>query len=147
MKKIYTKITKKNGEEKNVYICVDDATAKALEKVDEVTRRKYLQGEYELKMQELKEQKYNVSLEKSYEKGFDPTDEDMDLESNVLRMANISKVKDAIKTLTENQQWIVEQVFLYERTKVSIAQELGITESAVRNRIQKIFAKIKKVLK
>ena len=38
MKKLFTQIVKKNGELKDVYVCVDDETARVLEQVDEETR-------------------------------------------------------------------------------------------------------------
>ena len=58
MKKLFTQIVKKNGELKDVYVCVDDETAKVLEQVDEETRKMYLQAEWEMKTAEkIKENK------------------------------------------------------------------------------------------
>lgn len=82
MKKLYTQITKKNGEAKDVYVCVDNETAKVLEQVDEETRRVYLQEEYLTFMSNVKYKRCNQSLEKSLENGFDVVDENQDVEEN-----------------------------------------------------------------
>lgn len=147
MKKLYTQITKKNGEGKNVYVCVDNETAKVLEQVDEETRRVYLQEEYLTFMSNVKYKRSNQSLEKSLENGFDVVDENQDVEENAIKNADIEKVRRAISQLEPQQQWLVKQVYFNQRTNVSIASELGVTEGAIRDRLKRIFEKIKKFLK
>lgn len=147
MKKLYTQITKKNGEGKNVYVCVDNETAKVLEQVDEETRRIYLQEEYLTFMSNVKYKRSNQSLEKSLENGFDVVDENQDVEENAIKNADIEKVRRAISQLEPQQQWLVKQVYFNQRTNVSIASELGVTEGAIRDRLKRIFEKIKKFLK
>ena len=147
MKKLYTQITKKNGELKDVYVCVDNETAKVLEQVDEETRRIYLQEEYLTYMSNLKYKRSNQSLEKSLENGFDVVDENQDVEENAIKNADIEKVRHAISQLEPQQQWLVKQLYIYGRTQVDIAKELGITKAAITNRFRKISEKIKKFLK
>lgn len=147
MKKLYTQITKKNGEVKNVYVCVDNETAKVLEQVDEETRRIYLQEEYLTYMSNVKYKRCNQSLEKSLENGFDVVDENQDVEENAIKNADTEKVRQAISKLEPQQQWLVKQVYFNQRTNVSIASELGVTEGAIRDRLKRIFEKIKKFLK
>lgn len=147
MKKLYTQITKKNGEGKNVYVCVDNETAKVLEQVDEETRRIYLQEEYLTFMSNVKYKRSNQSLEKSLENGFDVVDENQDVEENAIKNADIEKVRRTISQLEPQQQWLVKQVYFNQRTNVSIASELGVTEGAIRDRLKRIFEKIKKFLK
>lgn len=147
MKKLYTQITKKNGELKDVYVCVDNETAKVLEQVDEETRRVYLQEEYLTYMSNVKYKRSNQSLEKSLENGFDVVDENQDVEENAIKNADIEKVRRAISQLEPQQQWLVKQVYFNQRTNVSIASELGVTEGAIRDRLKRIFEKIKKFLK
>lgn len=147
MKKLYTQITKKNGELKDVYVCVDNETAKVLEQVDEETRRVYLQEEYLTFMSNVKYKRSNQSLEKSLENGFDVVDENQDVEENAIKNADIEKVRRAISQLEPQQQWLVKQVYFNQRTNVSIASELGVTEGAIRDRLKRIFEKIKKFLK
>lgn len=147
MKKLYTQITKKNGEVKNVYVCVDNETAKALEQVDEETRRIYLQEEYLTYMSNVKYKRCNQSLEKSLENGFDVADENQDVEENAIKNADKEKIRQVISKLEPQQQWLVKQVYFNQRTNVSIASELGVTEGAIRDRLKRIFEKIKKFLK
>lgn len=147
MKKLYTQITKKNGELKDVYVCVDNETAKVLEQVDEETRRVYLQEEYLTYMSNVKYKRSNQSLEKSLENGFDIIDENQDVEENAIKNADKEKVRQAISKLEPQQQWLVKQVYFNQRTNVSIASELGVTEGAIRDRLKRIFEKIKKILK
>ena len=147
MKKLFTQIVKKNGELKDVYVCVDDETARVLEQVDEETRRIYLQEEYEMKMSDNKYKLCNQSLEKSLDKGFDVIDENQDGEEMAIKQAEIERVLEAIAKLEPQQQWLVKQIYVYGRKQVEIAEELGVGESAIRSRLKKISAKLKKFLK
>ena len=147
MKKLFTQIVKKNGELKDVYVCVDDETARVLEQVDEETRRIYLQEEYEMKMSDNKYKLCNQSLEKSLENGFDVIDESQDVEEMAIKQAEKERVLEAIVKLEPQQQWLVKQIYVYGRKQVEIAEELGVGESAIRSRLKKISAKLKKFLK
>lgn len=147
MKKLFTQIVKKNGELKDVYVCVDDETARVLEQVDEETRRIYLQEEYEMKMSDNKYKLCNQSLEKSLENGFDVIDESQDVEEMAIKQAEKERVLEAIARLEPQQQWLVKQIYVYGRKQVEIAEELGVGESAIRSRLKKISAKLKKFLK
>ena len=147
MKKLFTQIVKKNGELKDVYVCVDDETARVLEQVDEETRRIYLQEEYEMKMSDNKYKLCNQSLEKSLDKGFDVIDENQDVEEMAIKQAEKERVLEAIAKLEPQQQWLVKQIYVYGRKQVEIAEELGVGESAIRSRLKKISAKLKKFLK
>lgn len=124
-KKLFTQIVKKNGELKDVYVCVDDETAKVLEQVDEETRRIYLQEEYEIKMSDNKYKLCNQSLEKSLDNGFDVIDENQDVEAMAIKQAEKESVLDAIAKLKPQQQWIVKQVFIYGRKQCKILETLG----------------------
>ena len=147
MKKLFTQIVKKNGELKDVYVCVDDETARVLEQVDEETRRIYLQEEYEMKMSDNKYKLCNQSLEKSLDNGFDVIDESQDVEEMAIKQAEKERVLEAIAKLEPQQQWLVKQIYVYGRKQVEIAEELGVGESAIRSRLKKISAKLKKFLK
>lgn len=146
MKKLYTQITKKNGEVKEVYVCVDNETAKVLEQVDEETRRIYLQEEYLTYMSNVKYKRCNQSLEKSLENGFDVVAENQDVEENAIKNADKEKVRQAISKLEPQQQWLVEQVYYYGRKQVEIADELGIDFTSVSKRLARIEKKLKKFL-
>ena len=147
MKKLFTQIVKKNGELKDVYVCVDDETARVLEQVDEETRHTYLQEEYKMFMADYRYKRRNQSLERSVDNGFDVIDEKQDVEEMAIKEADMQRILEAIKTLNDEQQWLVKQVYVYGRKKLEIAAELGIDNSSVRDRFRVIFKKIKKFLK
>ena len=147
MKKLFTQIVKKNGELKDVYVCVDDETARVLEQVDEETRRIYLQEEYAMKMSDNKYKFCNQSLEKSLDNGFDVIDENQDVEEMAIKQAEKESVLDAIAKLKPQQQWIVKQVFIYGRKQCEVARDLKISEPALSQRIAVIKVQIKKILK
>ena len=146
MKKLFTQIVKKNGELKDVYVCVDNETARVLEQVDEETRRIYLQEEYEMKMSDNKYKLCNQSLEKSLDNGFDVIDENQDVEAMAIKQAEKERVLEAIAKLEPQQQWLVKQIYVYGRKQVEIADELGIDFTSVSKRLARISKKIKKFL-
>ena len=147
MKKLFTQVVLKNGENKDVYVCVDDETAKVLEQVDEVTRKAYLQDEWEMKMVENYHRRNEQSLEKSTDNGFDLADESQDVEAKAIKEVEQANIHTAISKLNPQQQWIVKQVFIRRRKQVDVAIEMGIGESALSQRISVIKAKMKKILK
>lgn len=56
----------------------------------------------------------------------------------------LQKLKVAIKTLQPQQQALIQKVFYDGRTNVDIADEEGVTEAAIRNRLKKIYANLAK---
>ena len=95
MKKLFTQIVKKNGELKDVYVCVDDETARVLEQVDEETRHTYLQEEYKMFMADYRYKRRNQSLEKSVDNGFDVIDEKQDVEEMAIKEADMQRILEA----------------------------------------------------
>ena len=147
MKKMFTQVVKHNGELKDVFVLVDDETAKVLEQVDEATRKAYLQGEYEMYIADVNYKRRTQSLERSFENGFDIVDERQDVEEIVAREMKNERVRKAIEQLEPQQQWIVEQIYFDGRSHISVAKELGVTEGAIRDRLRRIYKKIKKFLR
>ena len=146
-KKLFTQIVKKNGELKDVYVCVDDETAKVLEQVDEETRRTYLQEEYKMFMADYRYKRRNQSLEKSVDNGFDVIDDKQDVEAMAIKQAEKETVMEAISKLEPQQQWLVKQIYIYGRKQIEIANELGVSHQAISQQIILIRSKIKKILK
>ena len=147
MKKLFTQIVKKNGELKDVYVCVDDETAKVLEQVDEETRRTYLQEEYKMFMADYRYKRRNQSLEKSVDNGFDVIDDKQDVEAMAIKQAEKETVMEAISKLEPQQQWLIKQIYIYGRKQIEIANELGVSHQAISQQIILIRSKIKKILK
>jgi len=53
---------------------------------------------------------------------------------------------DLIKSLTENQKWILIQIFVYQKTESEIAKSKGVTKQSIHNIKKQAFKKIKKKL-
>ena len=118
----------------NKYIPVEVSKeiAKALQELDSEEQR--------IKRKESRRQV--ASLEQLLDEGFDFEESSNDR----LTDEQITKVRDALEHLTTDQQWLVEQVFYLGRSKTDISKELGISNGAITHRLERIFAKLKKVL-
>lgn len=117
---------------KNIPVEVSEKVAKALQELDSEEQR--------IKRKESRRQ--IASLEQLLDEGFDFEDSSNDR----LTDEQITKVRDALEHLTTDQQWLVEQVFYLGRSKTDISKELGISNGAITHRLERIFAKLKKVL-
>ena len=118
--------------DKNIPVEVSEKVAKALQELDSEEQR--------IKRKESRRQ--IVSLEQLLDEGFDFEESSNDRLTDV----QITKVRDALEHLTTDQQWLVEQVFYLGRSKKDISKELGISNGAITHRLERIFAKLKKVL-
>ena len=146
MKKLKTKIMH-NGAEKEIAVLLDDETARLLEECgDEKLKHRYIVEEYKAQLIERRETRRHQSLEKSMASGFDVIDESTDIEEETLRKIDAEKLRQALQMLEPQQKWLLEQIFVKGKSKVEIARELGVWKTAISNRLQKIYRRIKKFL-
>ena len=146
MKRFTTKIMHK-GEEKVIAVWLDDETARLLDEYgDEKLKHAYIVEEYKAQLIERSETRRHQSLEKSMEAGFDVVDEGTDVEKEAFEKIDKEKLRRAFQFLEPQQKWLIVQIFFNERTRVDVANEIGVDESAIRRRLQKIYRKIKKFL-
>ena len=146
MKKLKTKIMH-NGEEKEIAVLLDDETARILEECgDEKLKHRYIVEEYKAQLIERRETRRHQSLERSMTSGFDIIDESTDIEEETLRKIDAEKLRQALQMLEPQQKWLLEQIFVKGKSKVEIARELGVWKTAISNRLQKIYRRIKKFL-
>lgn len=75
--------------------------------------------------------------------GFDVADENVNIFEDVARKISYEKLHIAISKLQPQQQWLINEIFFKGRTQISIAEELGVGESAIRSRLKKIYEKLK----
>lgn len=106
--------------------------------------RQYEQIETEEKRVNRKETRRHQSLETLIESGFQIVDQESDIEEKAFQNDDIAQLYKAFAVLTEEQKWLIQQVFYYDRKQSEIAAELGIDPTAIRNRLRKIYDKIKK---
>ena len=146
MKKLKTKIMH-NGAEKEIAVLLDDETARILEECgDEKLKHRYIVEEYKAQLIERRETRRHQSLERSMASGFDIIDESTDIEEATLRKIDAEKLRQALQMLEPQQKWLLEQIFVKGKSKVEIARELGVWKTAISNRLQKIYRRIKKFL-
>lgn len=84
------------------------------------------------------------SLERMVEAGFQVADPNTNVEARLLEKYDIEQLGEAIKTLTEDQKWLIEQIFYYGRKQSEVAIELAIDVTSVRDRLRVIYKKLKK---
>lgn len=58
----------------------------------------------------------------------------------------LAKLKAAIQKLQPQQIDLIYQSFYAKRTNVDIAEEQGVTEAAIRNRLKKIYTRLGKLM-
>lgn len=56
----------------------------------------------------------------------------------------LDRLKNAMADLSDSQKTTIEKKFYRKMTNVAIADEEGVTEAAIRNRLKKIFASLAK---
>ena len=95
---------------------------------------------------ERRETRRHNSIDSMEEAGFQFKDINGDIEVKVEEAETTDEVKSAIKTLLKSQQDLIEKVFYKNMKIVDIAASEGVTEAAIRNRLNKIYRKLKKIL-
>lgn len=64
----------------------------------------------------------------------------------VERGEEIAAVRRAWLKLLPQQQELLKKIYIDERTIVDVAREEGVTEAAIRDRLNRIYQKLKKIL-
>ena len=134
MKKIKDEV---NG--KLVEIEVTDSFAESYESINLETRRSDWKHER-------RNTKYNSSLELLVESGFQIASEDPTPDERIEKQEEVTLLRQALSTLTEEQQWLVNEVYFKGRSNMDIAKELGVDKSAISHRLERILKKLKKFL-
>lgn len=71
----------------------------------------------------------------------------VDVEAECIQNEDYKAIYRAIDQLLPQQQELIKKVFFEKRTIVSIAREEGVGESAIRDRLNRIYKKLKETLK
>ncbi len=146
MKELSTTYTLRNGDTKIITVKLEDELADWLVTQPEEVYRDFIIFEFKSNCVERKETRRTQSLNASLSNGFEIVDEDADVFKDLLRKMTREQVREAIRALEPQQQWLVNEIFFNGRTQVDIAIELDIKPQAITNRLQKIFEKMKKNL-
>ena len=146
MKELSTEIMLRNGDIKTITVELETELADWLVLQPPAVYRDFLIFEYRSKCVERKETRRTQSLNASLDHGFDIIDEDSDPFLALLRQLTREQVRNAIRKLEPQQQWLVDEIYFKGRKQAEIAIELDVGESAIRSRLKKIFEKMQKNL-
>ncbi len=69
-----------------------------------------------------------------------------DTERAVEHREDMARLHSAMEALSPSQRELVEKVYFEERKITDIAREEGVSEAAIRNRLKKIYSRLKKFL-
>ena len=144
MKKLSTTITEKNGTVRVITVELENELADWLITQPKEVCRDFILYEYKARCVERKETRHVQSLEKLSESGYAIQDDtELDPEDFCARM----DLEQALSRLSQEQQWLIRQIFFLGRSRVEVACTLGVTEGAIRSRLHTIFRKLEKILK
>ena len=136
------KIYVKNANGQKVYVEVTDEQAKVYR--DEC--RKEWRTDWN-------ERYHTTSLQEIVDAGHDMADEQSDIESifeekerKEQTNAMIKKLKEAMSELTPIQRRTIYKLFVKNMSQSEIAREEGVNRTSVKNRIDGIYSRLKKLL-
>ena len=69
-----------------------------------------------------------------------------DTEGEAERREDMARLYSAMEALSPSQRELVKKVYFEERKIMDIAAEEGVSEAAIRNRLKKIYSRLKKFL-
>lgn len=126
-------------------------------KVLKETERKMQYQEYDLKMEQIvvdqEEQTIDIipsredSLERLMDQEVQFQEKSVNLEELILQHLEIQQLHRALSLLSEDERYLIEQIYFEERTEREMAKELGVYHNAVHKKKQLILKKLKNFLK
>jgi len=75
------------------------------------------------------------------------SDQEIDIEEEVTNKILVEAVLEAINHLEEEEKWLIQELFFNWKSEVQLAKESGIARTTIRSRKEKVFSKIKKIVK
>lgn len=97
------------------------------------------------KKKERKETRRHVSLSVLESKGIQLSG-NIDIETNTIESEKIEQLQKALKKLLPKQQELIFKVFFCEKSITEIAKEEGVSPKAIRNRLDRIYRKLKEII-
>lgn len=67
----------------------------------------------------------------------------MSLTCEIKNLDSKLNVNDLIKSLTKEQKWVIEEMFLFEKTESKLAKNKNVTKQAINNMKKRAFKKLK----
>ena len=85
-------------------------------------------------------------MNRALDAGHDFEDRLFDMDDALDEKILLTRLQEALKTLTSEQQWLVNEFYFKGRSNRDIAKELGVDKSAVSHRLERILKKLKNFL-
>jgi len=89
--------------------------------------------------------RYPISLENAEYEG-EWFDDGTDLIGDLITNESYANLRSALAELTQEQQSLVDQIYFEDKKIIEIARADGVSEAAVRNRLKKIYDRLKNIL-
>ena len=113
--------------------------------VEEELAEVYIEIEYNLKKQNQRESRRHVLLSILESRGIQISDK-TNIVNEIIDRDKLNNLQIALKRLLPKQQELIFKVFFCEKTIAEIAKEEGVTPKAIRNRLDKIYRKLKEIM-
>ena len=113
--------------------------------VEEELAEVCIEIEYNLKNQNQRESRRHVLLSVLECRGIQISDK-TNIVNEIIDRDKLNNLQIALKRLLPKQQELIFKVFFCEKTIVEIAKEEGVTPKAIRNRLDKIYRKLKEIM-
>ncbi|MFR5632708.1 MAG: RNA polymerase sigma factor [Monoglobales bacterium] len=120
------------------------------------TERKMQYQEYDLKSEQtiIDQENQTVTIipsrEDSYERLVEQSvqfrEETLSLDEWIIRRLEIEQLHKALNVLSDDERYLIIQLYFEERTEREVAEELGVYHNAVHKQKMRILAKLKKIL-
>lgn len=144
-------ISRSNGELKEVSFPMDSETYEEISKLPEAEKIKYLTEMYYDYKKEQKASRKTISLETILEDNTELADGIVDSNSNpeelCLQNERYEFLHQALKKLNEKQRRVIWELFYNNKSQRELAEEMGMSESAMSHFVEYVLAKLRKFLK
>ena len=118
------------------------------------TERKMQYQEYDLKSEQTIIDQENQTIIPSREDSFERLveqsvqfrEETLSLDEWIIRRLEIEQLHKALNVLSDDERYLIIQLYFEERTEREVAEELGVYHNAVHKQKIRILAKLRKIL-
>ena len=121
-----------------------------------ITERKMQYQEYDLKSEQtiIDQENQTVTIIPSREDSFERLveqsvqfrEETLSLDEWIIRRLEIEQLHKALNVLSDDERYLIIQLYFEERTEREVAEELGVYHNAVHKQKIRILAKLRKIL-
>lgn len=118
---------------------VDEHTALAYEQIENETRREEERARWRAR------KKLN-SLEEMTDLGVQFASGDLTPEQALIKNEDYRRLHNALSKLPNEQRELIIRVYFKNEKQADIAREQGVTRKAINNRLERIYAQLKKFL-